>query len=99
MARHVEFHPEAAAEFDAALDYYRAARGGLAERFLAAVRASTDVAIASPDAGHALPGSVRRLLIRGFPYAVLYAAESERIYILAVAHTRRRPGYWRPRAG
>jgi len=42
------------------------------------------------------PG-VRSMLFPGFPYAVLYSVLSERIVVLAVAHMRRRPGYWRGR--
>jgi len=93
----LEFHPEAAAEFDAALRYYGDRREGLAASFLAAVRTTTDLAAASPAAGHAFTANARRLLVPGFPYAVIYAATADAVFVLAVAHTRRRPGYWRGR--
>ena len=38
-------------------------------------------------------------LIAEFHPEALYATEATRIYILAVAHFRRRPGYWRSRSG
>ena len=97
MSARLEFHPEAAAEFDAALRYYGERREGLAASFLAAVRAATDLAAATPLAGHAFSAGARRLLVPGFPYAVLYAVEPDVVFVLAVAHTRRRPGYWRGR--
>lgn len=41
-----------------------------------------------------LGDGVRRCLVRRFPYGVLYARESDRLYILAIMHTKRKPGYW-----
>jgi hypothetical protein len=37
------------------------------------------------------------VLVPGFPYGLLYRAEPERIFVVAVAHVHRRPGYWRRR--
>jgi hypothetical protein len=34
---------------------------------------------------------------RVFPYAVLYSIEDDYILIVAIAHGKRRPGYWRHR--
>ncbi|WP_437650338.1 hypothetical protein [Sorangium sp. So ce362] len=42
---------------------------------------------------------MRRLLLQRFPYGVLYAVELKRVFVLAVTHRRRRPGYWRGRGG
>jgi plasmid stabilization system protein ParE len=42
------------------------------------------------------PG-VRRALLRGFPYSLIYSIESDRVFVLAVMHQKRRPGYWRDR--
>ena len=40
---------------------------------------------------------VRRLGVRRFPYHVIYLETRDELRILAVAHDRRRPGYWRSR--
>jgi plasmid stabilization system protein ParE len=40
----------------------------------------------------------RRYLMVRFPYGVVYLVEGERVLVFAVAHLRRRPGYWRNRA-
>jgi len=40
---------------------------------------------------------IRRVLLQRFPFAVVYQVEPELILIVAVAHQRRRPGYWRDR--
>jgi hypothetical protein len=44
-----------------------------------------------------LGGETRRCLLRRFPYGLIYALDQDDILILAVAHTRREPGYWRDR--
>jgi len=38
---------------------------------------------------------VRHLVLRRFPFTVVYELDSDRVTVLAVAHHRRRPGYWR----
>jgi toxin ParE1/3/4 len=97
VALPAEFHPEAQAEFDAAADRYQRERHGLGAEFVAAVEAAVGRAAGTPLAGAPLAADVRRVFMRRFPYAVLYAPESNRLLVLAVAHLRRRPGYWRHR--
>jgi hypothetical protein len=41
--------------------------------------------------------SVRRFLLKRFPFAIVYEVVSSDIQILAVAHARRRPQYWKKR--
>ena len=41
--------------------------------------------------------AVRQLVVRGFPYIVVYRVRPDDVYIIAVAHARRRPGYWQNR--
>jgi len=94
----VAFHPAAAEEFLAAVEYYRAALPELGARFSEAVRHATDVVAAHPEAGSPRGSSeVRRLLVVGFPYDLVYWQRGEMIEIIAVAHHRRRPNYWRDR--
>jgi plasmid stabilization system protein ParE len=40
----------------------------------------------------------RRLVLRKFPYSLIYEVIGRRVVILAVAHGRRRPDYWQRRA-
>lgn len=65
---------------------------------LAEVQAATENAQHMPQAGASVSGELRRVFVRRFPYYLLYAAEETRVYILAVAHFCRRPGYWRSRS-
>lgn len=93
----LEFHPEARDEFVAAAEYYNAAVPGLGDRFLLAVRRTTDVVLRHPTAGPLRKASARRVLVTGFPYDVVHQVRGDVVDVLAVAHQRRRPGYWRKR--
>jgi hypothetical protein len=52
-------------------------------------------AIFDPDARKPLP--FRRYLLHKFPYSLIYTIEHDHIHIFAVAHNKRKPGYWRKR--
>jgi len=86
--RIVEFHPEAEAELVSAARYYEEHAENLGVDLLAAV----------PESGHPFGLRLRRVLVPGFPYGLIYRAEADRILIVAVAHLHRRPGYWRRRS-
>ena len=91
------FHPEAEAEFLAAIDYYEGCRKGLGLEFAAEVRSVVARVAAHPRAWPVLAGEVRRSLANRFPYGVLYAEDDEGICILAVMHLHRDPDYWKER--
>ena len=93
----VEFHPLAYDELIDSAEYYEAQVKLLGESFLDEIeRAVADVSESPERCPYFLLNSRRRLLDR-FPYSLVYLVETERIYILAVMHQRRRPGYWRKR--
>ena len=98
-----DFHPEAQAEFAADVDWYDAREPGLGGRFAEAVRAAIDAAVDDPAAWATWPGWDRQPVVRskgvtGFPYRIVYFVEHDVLTIVAVAHAKRRPGYWRDRA-
>ena len=87
----------ARAEFFAALDWYEGERPGLGEDFLAEVTRSIDLIAERPRAWPpaSRPGlGVRRFLVPRYPYAIVYIVEKDELLIVAVAHGKRRPGYW-----
>jgi toxin ParE1/3/4 len=93
----VEFHEEASAEYDAAFDWYLDRSAEAALDFDAEVgRALGDIASA-PHRWAAGPHSTRRYLLLRFPYILVYREQASHIQIVAVAHTSRRPAFWRNR--
>ena len=93
----VSLHEDADAEFKAAIRFYESRQPGLGEIFLQRISESFASIETQPLAGQILFHNFRRRLSRQFPYSIVYRVEAERIFILAVAHWRRRPGYWKSR--
>ena len=91
------FLKPAEAEVDEAVVYYDEQRSGLGDRFEQDLRATVRFVIQHPLAGQALSKLVRKLRFRTFRYNLIYVIDESEIVIVAVAHHRRRPGYWRGR--
>lgn len=81
----------------AAARYYQRRRYGLGEDFLNEIERATSFAAARPAVGTSLGDGFRWVLTRRFRYAVIYRQSLRGIEVLAVAHLRRRPDYWRTR--
>ncbi|MFC1707118.1 type II toxin-antitoxin system RelE/ParE family toxin [Planctomycetota bacterium] len=101
MSLPVRLSEEAEADLRAAMEWYDERQPGLGERFLDAVKAALQMVAANPAIGSRPPGvedrDAKRVLVRRFPYAVVYYLTDQEIRVVAVAHGRRRPGYWRGR--
>ena len=70
--------------------------------FFDAVDAAIDQIVDLPRSGAPVPRvptelPVRRLAVKRFPYHVVYLEAQTHIRILAIAHDRRKPGYWKSR--
>ncbi len=50
-----------------------------------------------PELGAVSRGSIRSFALRRFPYSIVYRALEAEVRILAIAHQRRRPGFWNKR--
>lgn len=91
------FHPQAALEYEEAVEFYNSRGARLGERFSAEVRATIRKILDHPERWGVLEGEVRRCFVRIFPYRVLYTIEKDFILVIAVVHHSRAPGYWRHR--
>ena len=93
----IEFHPDALMEFRAAAVYYAGIDPMLGRDFVEKVDRALDLIGSHPEAFPKIDGVVRRCLTRRFPYGVLYSVETDQIFVLAIMHCSRRPGYWKHR--
>jgi hypothetical protein len=66
-------------------------RPGLGDEFLVALRAAYDRFVAGPVKYQVQRATIRRALLRRFPYAVYFAVESDLIIVVAVQHAGRDP--------
>jgi plasmid stabilization system protein ParE len=92
-----EFLPEAEEEFREAVCYYEREAPGVGLRFIVEVRRGVAFITENPFAAVGFGSGIRRKVLKHFPYSLIYAVEAELIVIVAVAHQKRRPRYWRGR--
>jgi plasmid stabilization system protein ParE len=96
-ARQPELHPEAVEEAEAGLRWYAERSPLAADRFLAALDRAINRVCEAPERWPENTAGTRRYVMLTFPYAIVYKATEDRVVIYAIAHTKRRPGYWRDR--
>jgi len=92
-----EFHPKAEQEFIEAAAYYERNVAGLGERFGSEVRYTIERLLEYPELGSPIDADLRSLMLLRFPHFLIYSFTTDLLWIVAVAHARRRPGYWRAR--
>jgi len=91
------FHRQAEEEYLAAVEYYERQRRGLGLDFQEEVERGTAAIRRDPERYPAYEDPIRQFVLRRFPYSILYAELADRIWLVAVAHHKRRPGYWKRR--
>ena len=95
----ISFLPAARAELDAAFVWYEEQAVGLGYEFLDEFDRSLRLISSFPRL-HSFAGKgIRRCLLNRFPYGIFFGIADEMIVIAAVAHLKRKPGYWSPRTG
>jgi plasmid stabilization system protein ParE len=90
-----KFHPAAEAEHLEIIGYFESKRPGLGASYLADFESIMAKVCDSPQR-YPSEGrfDVRRVRMGWFPYTVFYREVSGAVQVLAIAHHRRRPGYW-----
>ena len=90
-------HPEADAEFADAVRYY--AEIGLGVRFYREMERLIREVCVYPERFRMFDPPARRHFSAQFPYAIIYLAKPDQVWIVAIMHMKRKPGYWRERVG
>jgi toxin ParE1/3/4 len=91
------FDPDARAEFLDAVRYYEEWQEGLGRRFRIAIETAVRHILKNPFLYRKLKAPFRRYLLHKFPYSLIFSIEHDHIHVIAVAHNKRKPGYWRKR--
>ena len=86
--------PQAHAEMIEQARYYENKSEGLGTDSLDAVEETARRIAQSSHGGPIERANIRKRLVSGFPFTVLYEVQPDRVYIAAVMHQHRRPGYW-----
>lgn len=89
----------ASAELRAAVQWYEKQRAGLGAELLVAIVSSLESIRTYPDSGAPMSDdpAIRSASVSRFPYHIVYRYKAKEVVILAFAHTKRRPGFWKLR--
>ena len=90
----IVFHPDAAQEARDITDYYERIRPGLGDDFRADLEAVLGRIQQNPALYPIESGAIRVCPLHRFPYSVYYEEFADRIWVAAVGHQSRRPGFW-----
>ena len=90
-------HPDAERELLEAARFYEKTVVGLGLEFIAEVERAASLIVANPEIGQRLDPILRRVLLKKFPFSVIYRTNASGTNVIAIAHQSRRPGYWRSR--
>ncbi len=93
----VRFHEEAAAEVEAARQWYAERSLPAAEAFRAEIDLAVERVRNGPERWPRFGRSARRYILPRFPFSVIYRIKDTFVEVVAVAHHRRKPGYWQSR--
>ena len=93
----VRFHPAARAEVLEARRWYEERSPLTAAAFAQEVAAAIGLIAEAPNRYAKGEHGTRRLVLPRFPFNVFYRTGTDDVIIVAVAHQKRRPGYWSSR--
>jgi|ERR1035441_435947 plasmid stabilization system protein ParE len=97
MPTAVSFHPAAVRDAEEAVTWYAQRSLRTADRFLDELDRLVELIAAAPGRFQPFDTGLRRAGFRRFPYYLVFRADETRTEVLAVAHVKRRPGFWRER--
>lgn len=97
MPRELIIRPEAEAELGEAFEWFESRVHGLGAEFLLAIDAILASIVRNPLQHPLVRKTVRRALLRRFPYEIFFVVGDQHIVILAVFHAKRNPKQWTDR--
>jgi plasmid stabilization system protein ParE len=94
----VRFHPEARTELREARKWYHERSPLSATAFAHAVDNAIAKILEAPTRHQFAEHGTRKIVLQRFPFNIFYRPGESEIVVVAVAHQKRRPGYWSDRA-
>jgi plasmid stabilization system protein ParE len=97
VTRTLEFLPTVLEEAENATRWYAERNQTAALAFAAELDHAAAEIQRAPEMWPSFEHGTRRLLLKRFPYSIVYRIDPDRLVVVAIMHARRRPGYWRGR--
>ncbi|MGB5443212.1 MAG: type II toxin-antitoxin system RelE/ParE family toxin [Gammaproteobacteria bacterium] len=95
--KNIRFSPEALAEAEAAQQWYVERSLPAGKAFLEELTHAVERVTESPEQWPRYIGGTHRYVFHRFPFSLVYRQMGNEIVIVAVAHGKRKPGYWKAR--
>jgi plasmid stabilization system protein ParE len=93
----VDLLPAARHDFDESFNWYAQRSVAAAGKFSIAFDDTLHLIAESPELFAGIDSVHRACLVKHFPYRIVYRIERTRVVVVAVAHAKRRPGFWKGR--
>ena len=88
--------PDAEEELTEQAAWYEEKRRGLGAQFVTAIEAALSTIANAPEVWpywrRGLP--YRKYVVTRFPFVIFFTADAHTVHVVAIAHAKRRPGYW-----
>jgi toxin ParE1/3/4 len=100
VSKSVRLHPQARSELEDSVVFYRSHGGEiLAARFKREVHASLRYISANPERFPPVNEllQTRRIRLTKFPFSIIYIVRPQFVWVVAIAHQKRKPEYWKER--
>jgi plasmid stabilization system protein ParE len=95
--KRLRIQSQAQQEINEAFDWYLKRNPEAADAFLTEIGTSLTQIASRPRLYPPYTRNTRRRVLAGFPYFVVFQEKEDIILVVAVAHAKRRHGYWRGR--
>ncbi len=93
----IEILPSARLDFDESFDWYAKRSEQAAVRFAAEIESALAKIVDAPERFGLLDDEHRSCILKRFPFRIVYRIIDGRLLIVAIAHAKRKPGYWENR--
>ena len=90
----LDFHPDIFLEVHDSYIWYESKFNGLGDDFLKELDSAFSSIHEMPDTWPLISKNLRRYLLKRFPFGVIYSIKRDNIFIVAIMHLSRKPGYW-----
>ena len=93
----IEFHPDVVKEIKSSYQWYQNQTDGLGLDYLSELESSFQTIRELPNTWPKFESGLRMYLLSKFPFSVIYQFNEQTVFVVAVMHNSRRPGYWNER--
>jgi plasmid stabilization system protein ParE len=93
----LKFHPDITKDIKSSYQWYEEKSPGLGNEFINEIESGYDMLIQFPQSCPIIRQKYHKYTLPNFPFSIIYRIVGKVIYVVAVMHNSRKPGYWKNR--